>query len=54
MRRIYYGWVLSRDVVGYCLANRVLWPLLFIFALAFLVVLIGAAEVSAPYIYTLF
>jgi hypothetical protein len=54
MRRIYYGWVLSRDVVGYCLANRVLWPLLFIFVLAFLVALIGAAEVSAPYIYTLF
>jgi len=54
MRRLYYGWVLMRDLAGYCLANRVIWPLFFIFALAFLVVLIGAAEVAAPYIYTLF
>jgi hypothetical protein len=43
-----------RDLAGYCLANHVLWPLFFIFALASLVVLIGAAEVAAPYIYTLF
>ena len=43
-----------RDLAGYCLANRVVWPLFFTFALAFLVVLIGAAEVAAPYIYTLF
>jgi len=54
MRRLYYGWVLCHDLAGYCLANRVVWPLFFIFALAFLVVLIGAAEVAAPYIYTLF
>lgn len=54
MRRLYYGWVLIRDIVGYCLAHRVIWPLFFILALAFLVVLMGAAEVVAPYIYTLF
>lgn len=54
MRRLYYGWVLIRNIVGYCLANRVIWPLFFIGALAFLVVLIGAAEVAAPYIYSLF
>jgi hypothetical protein len=54
MRRLYYGWVLMRDIFGYCLANRVIWPLFFIVALAFLVILIGAAEVAAPYIYTLF
>jgi hypothetical protein len=54
MRRLYYGWVLIRDTVGYCLAHRVIWPLFFILALAFLVVLVGAAEVAAPYIYTLF
>jgi len=54
MRRLYYGWVLIRDVVGYCLANRIIWPLLFIMALAFMVVLMGTAEVAAPYIYTLF
>jgi hypothetical protein len=54
MRRFYYGWILIRDIGGYCLANRVIWPLLFIMALALLVVLIGAAEVAAPYIYTLF
>jgi len=54
MRRLYYGWIIFRDVVGYCLVNRVVWPLFFIVALAFLVVLIGAAEVAAPYIYTLF
>ena len=54
MRRLYYTWVLIRDVLGYCVANRVIWPVFFIFALAFLVVLIGAAEVAAPYIYTLF
>ena len=54
MRRLFYGWVLVRDILGYCWANRVIWPLLFIGALAFLVVLIGAAEVAAPYIYTLF
>jgi hypothetical protein len=54
MRRLYYGWILVRDVVGYCLANRVIWPLLFIASLAFLVILVGAAEVAAPYIYTLF
>ena len=29
MRRLYYGWILIRDIVGYCLANRVVWPLLF-------------------------
>ena len=54
MRRIYYAWVIVRDIAGYCVANRVAWPLFFIIALAFLVVLIGAAEVAAPYIYTLF
>lgn len=54
MRRLYYGWILIRDLVGYCLANQVIWPLVFIAALAFLVILIGAAEVAAPYIYTLF
>jgi hypothetical protein len=54
MRRLYYGWVLIRDMVGYGLANRVVWPLFLVVALAFLVVLIGAAEVAAPYIYTLF
>jgi hypothetical protein len=54
MRQLYYGWVLIRDIAGYCFANRVIWPLFFIAALAFLVVLIGAAEVAAPYIYTLF
>jgi hypothetical protein len=54
MRRLYYGWILIRDIVGYCVANRIVWPLLFIIALAFLITLIGAAEVSAPYIYTLF
>ncbi|MDR3674176.1 MAG: hypothetical protein P4N24_01710 [Acidobacteriota bacterium] len=54
MRRLYYGWKLLRDIGGYCLANRVVWPLFLVIALAFLVVLIGAAEVAAPYIYTLF
>jgi len=54
MRRLYYGWILLRDIVGYCFANRVVWPLFLISALAFLVVLIGMAEFSAPYIYTLF
>lgn len=54
MRRLHYGRILIRDLTGYCLANRVVWPLIFIFALAFLVVLIGAAEVAAPYIYSLF
>jgi hypothetical protein len=54
MRRLYYGWILLRDIVGYCVVNRVIWPLFFMVALAFLVVLIGAAEVAAPYIYTLF
>jgi len=54
MRRIYYGLMLTREIVEYCFANRVVWPLFFMLALAFLVALIGAAEVSAPYIYTLF
>ena len=54
MRRLYHGWILVRDIFGYCLANRVVWPLLLVIALAFLVVLVGAAEVAAPYIYTLF
>lgn len=54
MRRLYYGWVLIRDIVAYCAVNRVIWPLVFILALTFLVILIGAAEVAAPYIYTLF
>jgi hypothetical protein len=54
LRRLYYGWTLVRDLVGYCFANRVIWPLVFIAVLAFLVILIGAAEVAAPYIYTLF
>jgi hypothetical protein len=54
MRRLYYGWVLVRDIASYCLAHRRVWPLFVIFALAFLVVLVGAAEVAAPYIYTLF
>jgi len=54
MRRLYYGWILIRDIVGCCIANRILWPLFFIIALAFVIILIGAAEVSAPYIYTLF
>jgi len=54
MHRLYYGCILLRDVFGYCFANKVIWPLLFIFALAFIGVLIGMAEVSAPYIYTLF
>jgi hypothetical protein len=54
VRRLYYAWIVTRDVVGYCLANRIVWPLFFIVALAFLVILIGAAEVAAPYIYTLF
>ena len=54
MRRLYYGWILVRDVVGYCLANRIIWPLVFIMALALVLILIGAAEISAPYIYTLF
>jgi hypothetical protein len=54
MRRLYYGWILIREIVGYCFANRVVWPVFFILALAFLVALIGAAEVVAPYIYTLF
>jgi hypothetical protein len=54
MRRIYYTLALMRDIVEYCFVNRVVWPFAFIMALAFLVVLIGAAEVAAPYIYTLF
>ena len=54
LRRLYYGWILIRDIIGYCLANRVIWPLFFIMALAFVVLLIGAAEAAAPYIYTLF
>lgn len=54
MRRLYYAWILVRDIIGFCLANGVLWPLFLVFALAFLVILIGAAEVAAPYIYTLF
>jgi hypothetical protein len=54
MRRLYYGLILIREIVGYCIANRVMWPLFFILALASLVAVIGAAEVSAPYIYTLF
>jgi hypothetical protein len=54
MRRIYYSLLLMRDIVEYCFANRVIWPFLFIMVLAFLVVLVGAAEVAAPYIYTLF
>lgn len=54
MRRLYYGWVLLRDLAGYCAANRVVWPFFFMLALAFVVLLIGAAEVAAPYIYTLF
>ena len=54
MRRLYYGCLLLRDIAGYCLAHRIIWPLLFILTLAFLVVLMGAAEVAAPYIYTLF
>jgi hypothetical protein len=54
VRRLYYAWILIRDIVGCCLANRILWPLFFIFALAFLIILVGAAEVAAPYIYTLF
>jgi hypothetical protein len=54
MRRIYYSLLLLRDLVEYCFANRVVWPFVFIVALAFLVILIGAAEVAAPYIYTLF
>ncbi len=53
MRRLYYGWILTRDIVGYCLANRVVWPLFFIIALACLVVLNGAAVVAAPDIYSL-
>ncbi|HTS71049.1 MAG TPA: hypothetical protein VMO17_18880, partial [Terriglobia bacterium] len=54
MRRLYYGWILARDLVGFCIANRIVWPLFFIGALAFLVILIGVAEISAPYVYTLF
>jgi len=54
MRRLYYGGILIRDVVGYCLVNRVVWPLFLIMALTFLVVLVGVAEVAAPYVYTLF
>ncbi len=54
MRRIYYAGVLVRDLAGYALANRVVWPLFLTLTLAFLVLLMGAAEVAAPYIYTLF
>ena len=53
-RRLYYALFLWRDLIGYCVANRVVWPLFVIATLAFLVALIGVAEVSAPYIYTLF
>ncbi len=54
MRRLYYGIQLFRELAGYCRAHRLMWPLVCIAALAFLVVLVGAAEVAAPYIYTLF
>jgi len=54
MRRLYYGWILIRDLVGFCVVNRIIWPLFLIAAMAFLVTLIGVAEISAPYIYTLF
>jgi hypothetical protein len=54
MRRLYYGWILIRDIFGYCVVHRTVWPLFFIAALALLVALIGTAEIAAPYIYTLF
>ena len=54
MRRIYFAVLLLRDLVGYCVAHRTVWPLLLISVLFFLVGLIAVAAVCAPFIYTMY
>ena len=43
-----------RELVRYCVTNRVLWPIPLILLLLLIALLVMTGAAAAPYIYTLF